>query len=447
MALFDIGADAGQPAGPDYGEPYSVVQPKRIGKFGVGVPPAAGPVGGPAAVTPAGSAPAPSGAPMPQASGPAMIRAAMPPAAPQMDTAELQRRQAAIDKYSQPIDKSDPKYKMSIGQRLLGAVADFAAGMGGRQAPVYIGPGATNAQYARDESTRESNLGAAQTQMKNFDTGYDEQLKGYKEQLGAYDKGQLAQEREERAQKYVNAIDPNSITQDDSGKWYGTTYGGQKQETSPPKWYQTQQNKAQQRSDYFDQNTQEADRLGLKGKERTYFIANGKLREPNPGAEATTAAAKQRHSDAEADRQQRQDDLNFNRYQARLAQWNKDKEQITKDQSAQYAKAEDQWRKDHATNGKLSSEPLNSPAAQADLQRRKDQIESGIQARFQELGPAPQETARTREVVQTPAAPDKNTKPQEKMIQVQIPGQPPGQIPASKRGAFLKRYPKAKVIG
>ena len=49
------------------------------------------------------------------------------------------------------IDPSDPKYRMGIGGRILGTVANFLSGFGhaGGQ-PIDTGPNARNWQYARD---------------------------------------------------------------------------------------------------------------------------------------------------------------------------------------------------------------------------------------------------------------------------------------------------------
>ena len=68
----------------------------------------------------------------------------------------LQEQQA---QYSQPGDPNDPKYRMGTGQRILGTLANFASGFAGQGgSPVYVGPGALNNRYYRDEAQRRENL-------------------------------------------------------------------------------------------------------------------------------------------------------------------------------------------------------------------------------------------------------------------------------------------------
>src|SRR5579864_440097 len=51
--------------------------------------------------------------------------------------------------------KTVPKYRMGIGQRILGTVANFANGFARNgEAPIYVGPGALNNRYYQDEEIR-----------------------------------------------------------------------------------------------------------------------------------------------------------------------------------------------------------------------------------------------------------------------------------------------------
>lgn len=109
--------------------------------------------------------------------------------------------------YMPPIQTRDaqgktlPKYRMGVGQRILASVANFAKGFAGNgAAPVYVGPGALNNRYYQDE--------------------------GYREQVN-----------DENAGLRRNAIDWRTIAQDPTTKkWYGKTYGGQRQEIETPPW-------------------------------------------------------------------------------------------------------------------------------------------------------------------------------------------------------------------
>lgn len=101
--------------------------------------------------------------------------------------------------------KTLPKYRMGIGHRILATVANFANGFAGNHVPpIYVGPGALNNRYYQDEAYR---------QQQN-------------------DEGQ-----QNARDRYRNAIDWRTIGQDPTTKkWYGKTYGGQKQEVGTPPW-------------------------------------------------------------------------------------------------------------------------------------------------------------------------------------------------------------------
>jgi hypothetical protein len=52
--------------------------------------------------------------------------------------------------------KTLPKYRMGIGQRILGTVANFANGFARNGAePIYVGPGALNNRYYQDQELRQ----------------------------------------------------------------------------------------------------------------------------------------------------------------------------------------------------------------------------------------------------------------------------------------------------
>jgi hypothetical protein len=72
---------------------------------------------------------------------------------------------AEQQKYATPLDPKavdpttgKPIYKMGWGQRLAGVAANFASGMAGRGPVSYIGPGATNQRFTREDDLRKANL-------------------------------------------------------------------------------------------------------------------------------------------------------------------------------------------------------------------------------------------------------------------------------------------------
>jgi len=93
-----------------------------------------------------------------------------------------------------PLDRSDPKYKMGWGQRILGTVANFANGFARNgAAPIYVGPGATNWRFGRDEATRQENVARDTTAL-----GEEEKLdasneKKYQDAIQQAFKGQLGE--------------------------------------------------------------------------------------------------------------------------------------------------------------------------------------------------------------------------------------------------------------
>jgi hypothetical protein len=194
---------------------------------------------------------------------------------------DLLRQEA---EYGKPLDRTavdpstgKPKYRMGTGSRILAAVADFGLGFSGSKAPpIYFGPGATNRRYDVDEATRQANLGNVKTQLGEQEK-LDEANRKLWEGAGLTAQREAkANELEAQGQKYQNAIDPNSIEQDKStGKWWGTSYGGQRQEVAPPRW--APENRPNKLADEGVERTQLANQMGLKGDARRDYILTGKL--------------------------------------------------------------------------------------------------------------------------------------------------------------------------
>jgi hypothetical protein len=195
--------------------------------------------------------------------------------------ADLLRQEA---EYGKPLDRAavdptsgKPKYRMGWGERILGTVANFGTGFSGRGGPaVYVGPGATNRRYDIDEATRQANLGNVKTQLGEQEKLDEENRKLYESAGLTTQREAKANELEAQGQKYQNAIDPNSIEQDKAtGKWWGTSYGGQRQEVAPPRW--APENRPNKIADEGVERSQLADKYGLTGNARRDYILTGKL--------------------------------------------------------------------------------------------------------------------------------------------------------------------------
>lgn len=69
--------------------------------------------------------------------------------------------------FAQAPDPGDPRYKMGVGERIMGMIANFASGMRGGNPLVYTGKGALNHQYDFDRYKWEQGLRDARTQYDN----------------------------------------------------------------------------------------------------------------------------------------------------------------------------------------------------------------------------------------------------------------------------------------
>jgi hypothetical protein len=81
----------------------------------------------------------------------------------------------SVQQYSTPTayrnaqGKTLPQYRMGIGHRILGTLANFANGFAGNHAaPIYVGPGALNQRYYQDEQARQQNLANALRQREEL---------------------------------------------------------------------------------------------------------------------------------------------------------------------------------------------------------------------------------------------------------------------------------------
>lgn len=168
-----------------------------------------------------------------------------------------------------------PQYRMGTGMRILGTAANFLSGFGGRGGPAtYVGPGATNRRYEQDEAQRQANLASDELQIKG--------------QQGL-DTENLKLERESQRQAFEGA-------KGEAAKQ--TAAARQQTADAQQQAADTRQQLADLKTNSIDQRIADANKIGLKGEDRKYYIANGKLKEPSPLDDIRQELARQRLDDA-----------------------------------------------------------------------------------------------------------------------------------------------------
>ncbi len=71
-----------------------------------------------------------------------------------------------------PLDRQDPKYRMGIGQRILGSLVNFGSGFSRNGLPpVNVGPGALNRRYYQDQQKREDDAAASDLRLQSLQRG------------------------------------------------------------------------------------------------------------------------------------------------------------------------------------------------------------------------------------------------------------------------------------
>lgn len=89
---------------------------------------------------------------------------------------QLQQEGQVNQKTRTPLASANPKYRMGIGQRILGSLVNFANGFSGGKLPnVYVGPGAVNRRYYQDERQREDDAAASDDRLKTLHTAEENQ--------------------------------------------------------------------------------------------------------------------------------------------------------------------------------------------------------------------------------------------------------------------------------
>jgi hypothetical protein len=163
----------------------------------------------------------------------------MAPAAPTIDRTGLQAAQSKLTTDEKPISRDDPNYKPKWYERLLGGVA------AGLSQNVANGTAIVNRRYnqaveqqGKQVAQDKDIVGTEQSRVDEQGADFENSIKGFNAQREAVNTNSLVGERAAKADKYDNAIDPQSIHQNDDGSWVGKTYGGKEQETTAPRWAQ-----------------------------------------------------------------------------------------------------------------------------------------------------------------------------------------------------------------
>jgi hypothetical protein len=205
--------------------------------------------------------------------------------------------QAAADRT--PINPNQDQYKPSKTQRVLrGISAYFSGGIPAVLSPeTYDSP---NRQYRIDDAQRQARLANDTAGLDAYQKGFEDQNTAAERQIGlgtavgtaALNDAKATYNRD-RAEKYSNAVDPNSMAPDDpehpEGTWSGLSYGGDKLTglTAPKGMSGATVTKAQ-----MNTRSAMADSVGLKGPERQYYILTGKMRDPQqPGVKVSIPSA------------------------------------------------------------------------------------------------------------------------------------------------------------
>jgi hypothetical protein len=91
-------------------------------------------------------------------------------------------------------------YRMGTGQRILASIANFGSGFAHTgDAPIYVGPGATNQRFARDTRMQQQRVGALDTDIKNQETLGEEQRKMFDSATKQAYEGELGEARQQTA--------------------------------------------------------------------------------------------------------------------------------------------------------------------------------------------------------------------------------------------------------
>ena len=195
---------------------------------------------------------------------PAPIAEAAAPGRPSFADAASQwaKTGARIDPRDPATGKMKPEYRMGLGSRILGSIANFAVGFGGGKRPVmYVGPGATNARYSNDEAQRESEHQAAGEQLSEYQKEQQANESLFDKAARAAYQGQVAQAREDTAAAQQQNADTRAKLAE------ATAELNRAKAAKPPDKLTAD----------ADSRAAMAEKYGLKGEARRDFILTGKL--------------------------------------------------------------------------------------------------------------------------------------------------------------------------
>ena len=296
----------------------------------------------------------------------------------------LMKRRAEL--LSPDVTKTHPEFKMPLWQRIVGSAANFARGFGGyRGEPIYVGPGATNRRYG--QAVEQTNQQIADTEKIGGINQklYEDAIKqAYESQVGEA-RQRTAEAQGERSKAYGEIADVK-----------GQLVSAQQDALSAKA--ERDRAAAGKSEDPIGQRIKEADRIGLKGEERKYYLANGKLKE------ATDRQPTELEEWRAAFRQQYGREPNADEIANRKSRNASKADQIEKDKETELSKAEDKATKRIEKAQQLYKfQPkqleAEKQAAYADLEKDKQRIQSSYETR------ATQNAQNARPAAPAPARP------------------------------------------
>lgn len=293
---------------------------------------------------------------------------------------------AARQKLATPTDPNVVKPKWY--DRLFGGMATFGAAMQHNPNAIELGSDIVNKRYTTAESLRQKQLGAfdanTAAQKENYQGQRDvfsDHLKAAEEERRRTSAGALDTERIAKAnrQDYLSMSPQERAAQvSDLEKTSGMTFTqGQKSDFILTGKIPSSANKS---DDVIGQREKDADRIGLKGDDRKFYLANGKLREAFESGRAPTdletwTAAFRRDNK----REPTADEIAQRKAVPKSQATFKDSQSIDKYSDKWYAAQRDAVRKDKGQALK------NAGGKPADAQAEYQQIEDSYKQRAQEF--------------------------------------------------------------
>lgn len=202
--------------------------------------------------------------------------------------------ESARQNAAQPINAYDPKtgklvdeYKPTFGQRIMRGVEGFAKkGVIGAVDPAAAGTtpyGAPNQQYGRDLNSQGQRVASIDQQLKNAADNWKSQSDRLKAIAADRRSVVTSGEGAARASNEQQAV-PIKQQEADTGSRNAASESQRVQQSSP-------QGKVATTQAEFQEAQSEADRLGLKGTNRTLYLANGKVPDPRQPTEDEIATS------------------------------------------------------------------------------------------------------------------------------------------------------------